>query len=393
MQDSIKTIKKFLYSMVAVGLGILMVVAFTLPGSVMGNRAHVIGTVNGKAIEAGRGSLFMDSYYRLVEHYKSQGVTPSGEAEQAIRQQAFQETVSSELTIEAAKKYGMHVSDVEILNAIKSRYFVKDGIFDSRSYEGFKHAGDPIAKAFLERNTRYLLYRGYVDYTLFHYIPLSEVQKQKQIKDYSLERTILLSVKNFNSKKALESFISSEDLNSFYTQHQDTLYKDKTYQEAENDVRKDYLTTNLERVFLVAKEAFLQEGMLRLQAAKTPEVFRATCQQLQIECFSPEPFNIYTETFYDSEGNPINFMFEPRLIEIIYLTPINSVSEAYHTDTMTVIVYVIKQEMNSKIAETFRKDEVILEYQNKLREDVSRSYRAYLEKKAEIISYAGNAKP
>ena len=90
MQDKFKAVKKFLYSLIAVGLGILMVVAFTLPGAVVGNRSQSMGSVNGKSIEISRGSLYANHYYRLIEYYKSQGVSPSKALEKTLQQQGLQ---------------------------------------------------------------------------------------------------------------------------------------------------------------------------------------------------------------------------------------------------------------------------------------------------------------
>ena len=252
--------------------------------------------------------------------------------------------------MEASQQYGIHVSAPEIIGFIKQRYFVKGGVFDQNSYTAFKERGDPKAKASLERNTRYELHRGYVDYFLFSYVPISHVQKEKHLADLSLERKVLFAVRSF--EKDLEQALSPKALEQFYAEHKTSLYKDQPYKDVTKQVKQDYTSKHGKRILLTVKEAFLQDHYVSLREATTPQAFESAAQLAKAAMVRPEPFSMYVKAFYDKEGKFLtpNIEITTELMELIFTTPIGSVSDVHHTSSAValIIAYIVKQKINPK---------------------------------------------
>ena len=91
------------------------------------------------AAKVGNASISLRDLNRATEQYaqnlRNQGMDLDEEALKALRQQILQTLIGEEVVNQAAKKAGMHVSDYEVVSAIREvPYFTANGRFDKTIY-------------------------------------------------------------------------------------------------------------------------------------------------------------------------------------------------------------------------------------------------------------------
>ncbi|MCX8058522.1 MAG: peptidylprolyl isomerase [Spirochaetes bacterium] len=173
------------------------------------NRSHnqnVVATVNGEDIYLTRDSELYDNYQMYLKYYSQFFQDINEQMQMQLLQMALNEVIDNKIQLQFAKKFGINVSEVSILNKIKSENI----FYDEKGEFVFNKYTESEKYKILKRVENYLLTQIMNKDIEFGSVLFSDLEAYNYFK---------LSEDTFKGKFVvfeLEDFISEEELKKIY---------------------------------------------------------------------------------------------------------------------------------------------------------------------------------
>lgn len=265
--------------------------------------AGTIGMVDGQPVTGDRSGDFAREYGQMVQRYRDQGIEMSDDIERMVREQAFNQVAMRILLTKKAERLGITVSDEDILNYIKQRYFTEKGRFNQAGYMQFQQQGQPSDKIRLEREARQTLSMEILStLTLFSYFPVSSAEAFDRWQSEQLKKKAKIAVLSLEGD--LKGFATEAEITGWAARSM-TNEKGMPFTANRDEVVKRYVAEHESILRSRAKAAAMQKVQARMTDGSLKTAFDATAAALGMTVRKTDSFNLFTQVLEDDRGKTI----------------------------------------------------------------------------------------
>ena len=387
---TIDNIKRIFVWIFILGLSIIFIIAFTLPGGVVGHQSVLIGKVNGQEIKAGRHSKFIRYYQQYIRDHQEKDIDVNHYVEQMAKENSFRAVVEQMIIKNYSIVNGYSVSDKEVLDGIKQSQFLDEaGNFRQQEYENFKKKGSDFDKKFLEKEMKDHLLIQWALYTLFDFTPVlsSEVEQRIEINLY--QKSFIVGHLDLNDH--LEEELAPVDISNYYLKNIDK-YDSRGLAEVITLVESDFINENAEELLKRLKEKY--KTILSKKREQLQNDFIGTLSSLGMKVFETAPLHYFdTEVLNKNSQNSISKLSSLSFIKKAMLLKQGEISNPIEMEDALVIA-LTKSSKKSSFKNEYRNSFAV----EKIKEDIQKeksisirgSFRNTLYNSAKIISKLGN---
>lgn len=386
MSSSLSKIKQFLVWIFIVGLSLVFIISFTLPGGGVGHQTIIIGEVEGRPIKTGRRSKFVWYYQQFITDLQEKGVVLDDHFERLSKQQAFKTVAEQMLLMDYAVENRFFVSDEEVLSAIKRNQFVsEEGVFRDDYYDMFRQRGSTMEKIALEDDTRDQLYMRWLLYSLFDFTPVSDSEIQNQLEANQYRKSLLVAYLNLS--EFFEEVIEKDELKNYYMENQ-TNYGDKNFEDTQVEIEADFINENT--LILEEKLKTKYGNILTSKRSDFAKDFIGTANSLGMSVYRTSPLGYFDTDVKGENSRTIGVLSYRSFIRKALLSPLRKVSTPItFSDSIAMVIATFSSAPSLKNLEvdSTTKKRIIEDLQRKKRNRLQEAFRNNLYNNADIISH------
>lgn len=385
MSSNIEKIKRVFVWVFIIGLSLIFIISFSIPGGGVGHQSVVVGEVDGKPIKTGRRSKFVWYYQQFIGDLQEKGIEVDDYFDHLSREWAFKTVVEQILIKDYAIKNRYAVSDEELLSAIKRNQFVdEEGLFRQEQYELFKKKGGNLEKSSLEKSTRDQLLIQWLLYTLFEFLPVStsEVQAQSEASQY--RKSLLVGYLNLSDR--FEEVMDKDKVADYYRERQ-TNYGEESFEQVLAEVEADFIneyTSVLEEKLETKYDSILTE-----KRSEFAQNFVRTATSLDMRIFKTSPLGYFDEEVLGENSERIEQLSLPSFIKKAMVLSSGEVSFPIIFGDGVAVVMVTRVSMpsfNTNELDSFAVNKFKESLQKEKSKRLQKAFRVNLYKNADVVS-------
>ena len=381
--NSIEKIKRAFVWAFILGLSIIFVVAFTVPGTSVGHQSVVIGEIDGEAITTGRRSKYVQYYRQIVDDWRERGVEVNEYFENIAREQAFKSVVDQIAVRNFSIKNRYSISEKELIEAVKgSRFVDREGKFRNKEYEQFKRQGSVSDKLSIEKEVKDAILVQRLIYTLFEFTPISTLELEQKLDLNRFKKTFLVGYLDLNNH--LEEILDNQEVLNYYSNHI-TNYEGQQFEEVRAVVESDYINANTFLLIEKLKTRYASKLASKRQDLETD--FMAVISALGMDKYQTGLVSYHDTEVLDEHSQSISVLSTSDFVKKVMLLSKGQVSSPMHVGDAIVIVKVLAvSELNHDVTSSFAVEKFKEEIQKNNSELLQYSFRDNLYKNADVKS-------
>ena len=384
--NTLDRIKRIFVWIFILGLSIIFIVAFTLPGGVVGHQSVLIGKVNGEEIKAGRYSKFVRYYQQYVNNFQDKGIEVSDYIENLAKKESFRAVAEQMIMKDYSIANAYSISDQELIDGIKQSQFMDEaGNFKSQEYENFKQRGSDFDKKLLEEEMRDHLLIQWTLYNLFDFTPVvsSEIEQRMEASRY--QKSFIVGYLDLNDY--FEEELKPVDISNYYLEHISN-YDGKELGEVRTFVESDFINENAQELLKALKDKYTLA--LLEKRDKFQSDFVGAFRSLGMKFFETAPVRYFdTEVLDRYSQNSISELSSLAFIRKAMVLKRGEVSVPIEIEEALAIAFV-KSEKKSSLknadAKSFALEKTTEELQKEKSSSLQNAFKENLYNSSKIVS-------
>lgn len=384
--NTVDRIKRIFVWIFILGLSIIFIVAFTLPGGVVGHQSVLIGKVNGEEIKAGRYSKFVRYYQQYVNNFQDKGIEVNDYIENLAKKESFRAVAEQMIMKDYSIANAYSISDQELIDGIKQSQFMDEaGNFKSQEYENFKQRGSDFDKKLLEEEMRDHLLIQWTLYNLFDFTPVvsSEIEQRMEASRY--QKSFIVGYLDLNDY--FEEELNPVDISNYYLEHISN-YDGKELGEVRTFVESDFINENAQELLKALKDKYTLA--LLEKRDKFQSDFVGAFRSLGMKFFETAPVRYFdTEVLDRYSQNSISELSSLAFIRKAMVLKRGEVSVPIEIEEALAIAFV-KSEKRSSLknadAESFVLEKTTEELQKEKSSSLQNAFKENLYNSSKIVS-------